>query len=319
MAGARQWRARIEHTSHRRIGMKRFSLWLAVAFIGVVLTAGCAGPVTSMANPLEEATSAAQMAPTAARASAPPTAKKAAGQELTVFAAASLSESFGELGRRFEAAHPGVKVLLNFAGSQQLRAQLEEGAQADVFASANTKEMNAAIASGLVVSGTQKVFARNRLTAIVPAANPDRVSALADLARPGLKLVLADKAVPVGQYTLDMLDKMSRDPAFGGDFPERVQANVVSREDNVKSVVAKVRLGEADAGIVYSTDAAGAAAKDLMLLPVPDEFNQIATYPLAVLAKAPQAELARRFAEFVLSKEGQQTMSRFGFIPPESK
>ena len=276
---------------------------------------GALSSAAATAAPPAEAPPATTVAPTATL----PAATKAAGQELTVFAAASLTECFGELGKQFEAAHPGVKVLLNFAGSQQLRAQLEEGAQADVFASANAKEMKAAIASGLVVSGTQKVFARNRLTAIVPAANPGRVSALADLARPGLKLVVADKAVPVGQYTLDMLDKMSKDPAFGADFPERVQANVVSREDNVKSVVAKVRLGEADAGIVYSTDAGGAAAKDLSLLPIPDEFNQIATYPLAVLVKAPQAELGRQFAEFVLSGEGQQTMASFGFIPPESK
>jgi molybdate transport system substrate-binding protein len=276
-----------------------------------VLIAACAAPAVSPAP---------TVAPTSAPPTAvPPTAVPPKEQELTVFAAASLTESFGELGKQFEAAHPGIKVMFNFAGSQQLRAQLEEGAQADVFASANTKEMNSAITSGLVVSGTQKVFARNRLMAIVPAANPGQVSALADLARPGLKLVVADKAVPVGQYTLDMLDKMSQDPAFGAAFPERVQANVVSREDNVKSVVAKVRLGEADAGVVYSTDAAGAAAKDLGLLPIPDQFNQIATYPLAVLAKAPHPELGQQFTEFVLSKEGQQTMSSFGFIPFESK
>jgi molybdate transport system substrate-binding protein len=196
---------------------------------------------------------------------------------------------------------------------------LEQGAQADVFASANTKEMNAAIATGLVISGTEEVFARNRLIAIVPAANPGQVSALADLARPGLKLVVADPAVPVGQYTLDMLDKMSQDPAYGSDFSTRVQANVVSREDNVKAVVAKVRLGEADAGIVYATDAGGAAVEELSVLAIPDEFNQIAVYPLAVLAAAPQAELGRQFAEFVLSEEGQQVLSDYGFIRADNR
>jgi molybdate transport system substrate-binding protein len=302
------------------------TLRLFVLSLVFVLLAACAAPATP-SSPTVAPTSVPPTAapptaipPTAVPPTAvPPTVVPPTEQELTVFAAASLTESFSELGKQFEAAQPGVKVLFNFAGSQQLRAQLEQGAQADVFASANTKEMNSAIASGLVVSGTQKVFARNRLMAIVPAANPGGVNDLADLARPGLKLVVADKAVPVGQYTLDMLDKMSQDPAFGADFKERVQANVVSREDNVKSVVAKVRLGEADAGVVYSTDAAGAAAKDLSLLPIPDPFNQIATYPLAVLAKAPLPELGQQFAEFVLSKEGQQTMSSFGFIPVESK
>jgi molybdate transport system substrate-binding protein len=295
------------------------ALRLSVLSLVFLLLVACTAPA-SPPPPTAAPTSAAPAAPTAVQPTAvPPTATKPAEQELTVFAAASLTESFTELGKQFEAAHPGVKVVFNFAGSQQLRAQLEEGAQADLFASANTKEMNSAIGSGLVISGTQKVFARNRLMAITPVANPGKVSTLADLARPGLKLVVADKAVPVGQYTLDMLAKMSKDPAFGADFGDRVQANVVSREDNVKSVVAKVRLGEADAGIVYSTDAGGTAAKDLSLLPIPDNFNQIATYPLAVLAKASRPELGNRFAEFVLSKEGQQTMSSFGFIPPASK
>jgi molybdate transport system substrate-binding protein len=289
-----------------------------------VAGAACAAPAAPL-PPMAAGTSATAMMAPPEPADAPRAAKTAphaatgAQQTLIVFAASSLTESFGELGKRFEAAHAGVKVVFNFAGSQQLRTQLEQGAQADVFASANTKEMGSAIDSGLVVSGTPRVFARNRLLAIAPIANPAHVSTLADLARPGLKLVVADKAVPAGQYTLDMLDRMSQDAAFGADFKERVQANVVSRESNVKAVVAKVRLGEADAGIVYSTDAGGAAARDLVLLPIPDQFNQIATYPLAVLASAPQPELGRQFAGFVLSEEGQQVLSDFGFIPPEGE
>jgi molybdate transport system substrate-binding protein len=293
--------------------MRRLLFRPVAVLIGLALATGCAAPALPPPALAKEPSSAGMAI------EPPPTATQSAQQTLTVFAAASLTESFGELGKQFEAAHPGVKVVFNFAGSQQLRAQLEQGAQADVFASANTKEMNSAIASGLVVSGTQQVFARNRLMAITPAANPGKVGTLADLARPGLKLIMADKAVPVGQYTLDVLDKMSQDPAFGADFKDRVQANVVSREDNVKSVVAKVRLGEADAGIVYSTDAGGAAAKDLILLEIPDKFNQIATYPLAVLAKAPQAELGKQFAEYVLSRKGQEAMSGFGFIPVGNK
>ena len=236
-----------------------------------------------------------------------------AEQTMIVFAAASLTESFTELGQMFEAAHPGAKVLISFAGSQQLRAQLEQGAQTDVFASANTKEMNAAIASSLVVSGTQKTFARNRLMVVLPKDNPGQIATLADLARPGLKLVVADEAVPAGKYTAEMLAKMSQDPAYGADFADRVQKNVVSRENDVKAVVAKASLGEADAGVVYATDA-GAAADKLGSLAVPDQFNQIAIDPIAVLASAPHAELAQQFVDLVLSDAGQALLAKYGFV-----
>ncbi len=256
------------------------------------------------------------VAPTAAPAAATQ-ALAPRTNELIVFAAASLKESFTEIGKLFEAANPGAKVTFNFAGSQQLRAQLEQGAPADVFASANTKEMNSAIASSLVVSGTQKTFARNRLIVIVPKANQSKVATLADLAKPGLKLVIADKTVPVGQYTLDMLDKMGKDAAYGADFPARVQKNVVSLEQDVKAVVTKVQLGEADAGLVYSTDAS-AAARDVTALQIPDQFNQLATYPIAALTKAPQPDLARMFVDLVLSDQGQQVLAKYGFLPPKA-
>jgi molybdate transport system substrate-binding protein len=239
-------------------------------------------------------------------------------KSLTVFAAASLTESFGNIGKQFEAAHPGVKVVFNFAGSQQLRAQLEQGAHADIFASANSQEMNAVMAASLVASGTQRTFARNRLVVIYPKSNPSQIAALTDLARPGLKLDIADPSVPVGQYSLDMLSKMSRDPAFGSDFRDRVMANVVSREENVKAVVSKVRLGEADAGVVYTTDVTREAAKELGTLDVPDKFNVIATYPIAPLANALEPELARQFIDFVLSPTGQQVMVNYGFIRVQS-
>jgi molybdate transport system substrate-binding protein len=238
--------------------------------------------------------------------------------DLTVFAAASLTESFTELGKQFEATHPGVKVVLNFAGSQQLRAQLEQGAPADVFASANSKEMNNAINSALIVSGTQKTFARNRLVAIYPVDNPGQVETLADLGKPGLKLVVADEAVPVGKYTATMLDEMSQDPAYGAEFTARVQSNVASRENDVKAVVAKVRLDEADAGVVYSTDVTPDAAKDVTPLAIPDRFNQLATYPIAALTQAPHPELAQAFIDLVLSDKGQAVLSDFGFIAPNA-
>jgi molybdate transport system substrate-binding protein len=238
---------------------------------------------------------------------------------LTVFAAASLTESFTEIGKQFEAENHNVKVTFNFAGSQQLRAQLEQGAKADVFASANTKEMTTAIISdSLVVSGTQHTFVTNRLAVIVPKSNPGKITSLADLARPGLKLDLADPSVPVGQYALDMLGKMSQDATFGTAFKDKVVANVVSREDNVKSVVAKVRLGEADAGVVFTTDITPDAAKELTTLDVPDRFNVIAVYPIAPLKNAVEPKLASQFVDWVLSSKGQQVFAKYGFIPAAS-
>jgi molybdate transport system substrate-binding protein len=277
-----------------------FSL-TGILLIGLMLTTlvGCAQPVQA-----PQPTQPAQ-----------PTQPPQLPKTLTVFAAASLTESFTEIGKQFEADNPGVKVVFNFAGSQQLRAQLEQGAKADVFASANTKEMTTAIISdSLVVSGTQHTFVTNRLAVILPKSNPGKITSLADLARPGLKLDFADPSVPVGQYALDVLTKMSQDATFGAAFKDMVVANVVSREDNVKSVVAKVRLGEADAGVVYTTDITPDAAKELTTLDVPDKFNVIATYPIAPLKDAAEPKLAGQFVDWVLSK-GQQVLTQYGFIP----
>jgi len=245
-------------------------------------------------------------------ASAPPAAP-AAEQRLTVFAAASLTDAFNEIGDQFKQQHPGAALDFNYAGSQQLRMQLEQGAAADVFASANTKEMNNAIQAGLVVSGTQQTFVRNRLTVIVPKDNPGGIAELKDLARPGLKIVLAAPGVPVGGYALTALDKMNAD--FGATFSQTVLSNVVSQEDNVRQVVAKIQLGEGDAGIVYTSDVTPNAAEMVTRIDIPDKYNVLATYPMAVLKGAPQADLAARFMDYVLSPDGQAILQNWGFIP----
>jgi len=244
-----------------------------------------------------------------------PAAANAPAATVTVFAAASLTESFTQIGTRFEAENPGVKIEFNFAGSQALRAQLENGARADVFASANAKEMNAAWREFLVKPATIHDFARNRLVVIFPKDNPAKIATLNDLGRHGVKIDVADASVPAGDYTLQMLDRMSGDRAYGPEFKKDFLANVVSQEENVKSVVSKIRLGEADAGVVYATDVTADAAKDLQTLSVPDSVNPIASYPIAVVAKSPQAILAQKFEDFVLSGEGQEIISEFNFIP----
>lgn len=230
---------------------------------------------------------------------------------LTVFAAASLTDAFGEIGQAFEAAHPGVTVTLNFANSQALRTQIEEGAPADVFASANTKEMEALVAAGLAAADAPQIFLTNKLVVILPADNPAALETLGDLARPGIKLVLAAEEVPVGKYARQALDLMNA--AFGADFKEQVMANVVSNEDNVKQVVAKVQLGEADAGLVYTSDAV--AAPDLKTIAIPAELNVVATYPIAALADSADTDLAAQFIAYVLSAQGQAILAAWGFGP----
>ncbi|OGO43092.1 MAG: molybdate ABC transporter substrate-binding protein, partial [Chloroflexi bacterium RBG_16_57_9] len=217
-----------------------------------------------------------------------------------------------EIGAAFEQAHPGVDVAFNFAGSQQLRAQLEQGARADVFATAHSDEMESAWQKGLVLAGTERVFAHNRLLLIYPRSNPGNLAALPDLARPGLKLVVAGKNVPVGKYTREALARMSQDAAFGHDFAEKVLRNVVSEEDNVRQVVAKVRLGEADAGFVYVSDVGPSVRPAVSTLAIPDTYNTVATYLIATLAESAQPDLAQRFVDFVLSPTGQTILERHG-------
>jgi molybdate transport system substrate-binding protein len=233
---------------------------------------------------------------------------------LTILAAASLTEAFKDLGKQFEAQHPGARVEFNFAGSQQLVQQIANGAPADVFASADQRQMDAAIASKRIDQASVQLFARNRLVVIFPLSTGSNTRDLRDLARPGLKMVLAAKEVPVGQYSLQFLAKASRDPAFGAAFEADVLKNVVSYEENVKGVLTKVALGEADAGIVYTSDVANSSQK-VSQVAIPDALNVIAQYPIAPLQDAHSASLAKEFVALVLSPQGQETLAKYGFIP----
>jgi molybdate transport system substrate-binding protein len=259
---------------------------------------------------------AATAVPTAVPATAATTtAPTAEPATLTVFAAVSLTDAFGELGAMFEADHPGVTVAQSFGASNILAEQINQGAPADVFASASAKTMVAAIDGGRIVSGTQRTFVRNRLVVIYPTDNPSQLASLQDLAKPGLKLVLAAQDVPVGQYALDFLDKAAKNSDYGAAYKDAVLANVVSYEENVRAVFTKVSLGEADAGIVYTSDVVGDGSESVTSLAIPDELNTIATYPIAPLKDAARPELAQAFIDMVLSAEGQAVLARYGFIP----
>ncbi len=286
--------------------MKRviFLLAFVVLFVSACGTAITAAPTAAPATSVPVSPSV----PTAA-----PTSTAAPQITLTVYAAASLTGAFGDIGKAFEAANPGVTVKFSFAGSQALRTQIEQGAPADVFASADHKNMDPLVTENLVASGADQDFATNLLIVILPPQNPANVQTLQDLAKPGLKLVLEDPSVPAGNYTRQILTNMSNDPTYGTDFSTKVLANVVSNETDVKQVVAKVDQGEADAGIVYVTDAL--AAPDLKSIAIPANYNVIAHYPIAALEKAPNSDLAAAFVAYVLSADGQAVMKKWGFSP----
>ncbi len=237
-----------------------------------------------------------------------------ADEPLIVFAAASLAEAFRELGADFE-RREHIPVRFNFAGSQQLAAQIEQGGLADVFASADLRWMRDIETRGLA-HGTPQPFAGNTLVVLIPKSNPARINTPRDLARPGVRLVLAAANVPAGAYSREALQKLEREPGYPSDFAHRVIANVVSHEDNVRGVVGKVQLGEADAGMCYRSDVSRFVSRQVRAIALPATSNVLASYPIVALRDAPHADEARRFVALVLSPAGQRILSRHGFLPP---
>ncbi|NJK88969.1 MAG: molybdate ABC transporter substrate-binding protein [Myxococcales bacterium] len=227
--------------------------------------------------------------------------------ELVIFAAASLRDVFTSLGEDFERRHVGVEITFNFAGTQELRTQLEHGAAVDVFASADMRQMDELVRSSLVAESM--VFARNEPVIVVFMDGSDTVESLADLPK-AERVVIGTAEVPIGRYTLQILDRARA--TLGQDFRARVEAKVVSRELSVRQVLMKVVLGEAQAGIVYRTDASSAQDR-VRVVAIPPEINVIAEYPIAVVTGAAHSNLARAWVEFVLSTEGQRELASAGF------
>jgi molybdate transport system substrate-binding protein len=215
-------------------------------------------------------------------------------EHLTVFAASSLTEVFQEL-------DPDARY--NFAGSDELATQLREGAEADVYAAASPRYPDQLYAEELLEK--PEVFATNRLVIVVPKDNPAGIRSLSDLQQGGVKLVIGAKGVPIGDYTRDVLEKAN----------PSVLANVVSEEEDVKGVLGKVRLGEADAGFVYATDAK-AAGDDVRAIELPDEVQATVRYPVAVVSASKHEAEAREFVELLRGERGQQVLSKGGFGPP---
>lgn len=227
---------------------------------------------------------------------------------LTVFAASSLTDAFTEIGREFD-RNTGNRTTFQFAGSQTLRTQLENGARADVFASASDTQFRPLL--GKVVAARQ-VFARNTLTVIVPRGS-DRVRTLADLTRPGLRIVIAAPGVPAGEYTRQLLSAVDRAGTYGRDYPARFMKNVVSEEPNVRQVALKVQLGEADAAVVYSSDVTPALKARVQAVALPGRFAALTPYPVGVTLDSRSAPQARAFVAYLLSADGQRILRKWGF------
>ena len=238
--------------------------------------------------------------------------------KLTVYAAASLSGAFNETAQAFEANNSGVTVVFNYAGSNALATQIKQGANVDVFASADQKNMKSVQDAGLMNNSSVKVFAQNKLALIVPKANPANIISLNDLANSGVKLVVANSSVPVGNYSLQMLSKASNNSSYGAGFNTSVLANVVSEETNVNDAVVKVALGQGDAGIVYVSDVPAAYKDKVTVIKIPDSVNVIAQYPVGVLSGSQNAQQAQSWINYVTSPAGQAILQKYGFIIPKA-
>src|SRR5256885_2609927 len=249
--------------------------WLAIATAGALLVVACASPNATVTPQIKD---------------------------LNVFAVASLTDAFNKAGDEFAKSNARVRFIFNFGSSSTLATQITNGAPADVFASADEANMQK-IVDGKLTDGAPALFAGNRLAIAVAAGNPKQVAALADLARPGLVVVLAAPTVPAGRYAVDSLAKAG------------VKITPASQELDVRSVLNKVALGEADAGIVYATDVLSAGAR-VGSVAIPVQQQIVARYPVAVVTGAKNPQLARAFVDYLVSEDGQRLLAGFGFSRP---
>lgn len=236
----------------------------------------------------------------------------AQGGELTVFAASSLTDAFEEMATLFEEQNQGTEVQTSFGSSSEVLAQIQQGAPADVFASADEEKMQTAVDEGLV-AGETEVFVMNEPVVIVPADNPAGIEDFQDLATAEARLVLAEEGVPIAEYAMDVL--ANSDAEYGGGFEQAVLDKIVSREANVRAAANRVALGEADGTFAYTSDVTPDIEDRVEVIEIPEVVNVIATYPIAALEESDNPELAQAWVDFVLSEEGQRVLEENGFLP----
>jgi molybdate transport system substrate-binding protein len=234
---------------------------------------------------------------------------------LTIFAAASLTGVVGDLDKSFETAHPGVNITPNFDSSGTLETQIKEGASADLFLPASDSNINNLVKANLISKDDVTPYATNKLALIVPTDNPAGITGLADLAKPGVKIVSETKDVPVRKYTDQMLNKTVNDTAYGQAFVDAFKKNVVSEETNVAGATTKISLGEADAGITYYSDVTKDLASKVKIIDIPDKFNVVANYDAGILSESKQKDLAKDYVDLLTSDEGKTALKEYKFSP----
>lgn len=279
-----------------------------ISILAVVLAACSSG-----GGALPSASAVASVPPpTTAPSSAAPS-PTAAPAELTIYGAASLKGALEKAKAAYEAAVPGTTITLSTDSSSALETQIEQGAPADVFLSADTTNPTKLVDKGLA-DGATVSFAGNKLTVIVPSDNPAGIKSPADLAKQGVKVIAAGNEVPITKYAKQLVDNLARVAGYPADFGAAYTANIASKEDNVKAVVAKIELGEGDAGIVYVTDAK--ASTKVVMVEVPESANVPATYVGVVVKASKNAAAAKAFLEWFAGPDGQAILGSFGFLPP---
>ncbi len=237
-------------------------------------------------------------------------------KEITVFTAASLTDAFEEIGQMYK-NETNTSVVFNFDGSQALATQMINGAYADVFISANTKQMDVVKNAGLMNNSSVMTFTENKLSLIVPKNNPGKIRDLKDLAKPGIKVVIGTEDVPVGDYAVQIINNLGNDSAFGPEYKSKVLANVVSQETNVNYVVTKVALGEADVGFAYVSDVTEDVASKVDTVEIPDKYNVIVQYTMGIAKGSKYPAESESFIKLVTSDEGNSILEMYGFKPVE--
>lgn len=248
-----------------------------------------------------------------------PSPARSASDSLTVLAAVSLTSVLSDIGKAFNAAHPSVNLQISFGASNQLRIQLEHGASGDLFVSADRRQMDAAVAAGIVDPTSVRVIASNTVALIVPKSNRAGITGITDLMRPGLRIVVADPAVPLGHATRLMLERAVKIPSIGPPFVAAFEHATVSREENAAAVVAKIALNEGDAAIAYASDASGPHSGDVIVLPLPDSIVVRTDILAARTSRAVNHPLADEFIAFLCSDASSRAFISHYFHTPDSK
>jgi len=243
-----------------------------------------------------------------------PCAEAREQKEIIVFCGAGLTGAFNEIGQLYQNAS-GISVKFNFDGVPALRAQIEQGAYADVLVTSNLKHMNGLQAEGYINNSTVKIFAENKIAVVVPIDNPANISHLADLARPGIMILIGTKDLPAGDYARTVLEKLANDSEYGPDYRDKVMANIVSEETTVNRIVSKVALGEADAGFAFISDVSPEMVGKITKISIPERYNVKGYFPIGALAQSSHPVEVQNFIDLVMSPEGQKVLEDYEFIP----